>query len=68
MVYENVKYLCSKNGVSITQLEKKLGFGNGTIGKWKNSSPSVENAKAVSDFFNVSIDSLVSESVVKFNE
>ena len=37
-------------------LEKTLGFGNGTIKKWGESSPSVDKLKKVADYFGVSVD------------
>ena len=33
--YEKVAKLCKDNRIAITALEKELGFGRGTIGKWK---------------------------------
>ena len=48
---------------SIKALEKELGFGNGTIGKWRKQSPSCDKVKAVADFLQTSIDYLVSGCV-----
>lgn len=61
MIYENVVSLCKKNGISIARLEIETGIGNGTIGRWKSSSPSVERLKKVADFFHVTVDSLISD-------
>lgn len=62
MVYENVKELCEKNNITVSKLEKDLGFGNCTILKWKDSSPSFEKLKMVADYFQVSIDYFVKGS------
>lgn len=59
MIYKRIVALCKKNGISISGLEKTAKLGNGTIGKWRVSSPSVGNLKAVADYFGVSIDSLI---------
>ena len=59
MLYENVVFLCKKAGISIARLEIETGIGNGTIGRWKKSSPNVENVKKVADFFGVTVDSLI---------
>ena len=59
MLYENVVSLCKKEGISIARLEIETGIGNGTIGRWKKSSPNVENVKKVADFFGVTVDSLI---------
>lgn len=55
-IFYKVSELCSQKGVTTTALEKKLGFGRGTISKWKYSSPSVVNLKKISDYFNVPIE------------
>lgn len=59
MILENIEALCKERGLTVSALERTLGFGTGTIGKWKLSSPSVAKAKAVADFFKVSIDDLL---------
>ncbi len=63
MVYENVKRLCQEAHISITDLEQKLGFGNGTIGKWKHrgSSPGIDKVSAIARFFCVTVDSLLAD-------
>lgn len=58
MIYRNVVKLCKERGISIARLERETGIGNGTIGRWEKSSPSVDNAKKVADFFGVTLDSL----------
>ena len=60
MIYKNVVALCKKHGISISKLEKEVGIGNGTIGRWEKSSPTVESIKKVADYFGVSVDSLIS--------
>lgn len=34
---ENIRELAKKNGTSLTKIEKKLGWGNGKIGKWESA-------------------------------
>ena len=42
IVYERIKRLCAKKGITIAKLESDLGFGNASIKKWeKMSSPSM---------------------------
>ncbi len=59
MILENIKNLCKKSGISIKQLETNLNFGNGTIYKWDEVSPSVANIQKVAKYFNVSLDYLI---------
>lgn len=61
MIYTNVFNLCQRKGISISKLEKEMGFGNSTIRGWANSSPTVEKLKAVADYFGVTVDELLSD-------
>lgn len=65
MLYQNIVVLCKGKGISIAKLEKETGLGNGTVGRWEKSSPSVENVKKVADYFDVSVDYLISQSAVQ---
>lgn len=59
MIYENVAQLCKRKGISIAKLEKELSIGNGTIGRWEKSSPTIDNLKKVADYFGVTVDELI---------
>ncbi len=61
MIYEKIKDLTEKNGISIAALEKKLGIGNGTIRKWNEVSPTLENISKVARYFGVSIEYFLEE-------
>lgn len=63
MLFENVKRLCQEAGLSITDLEERLGFGNGTIGKWKSrgTTPGIDKVAAIAQFFGTTIDALMSD-------
>lgn len=56
MILKKIEELAEKKGISITALEKQLGFGNGTIRNWGQCSPSVDKLKTVADYFGVSIE------------
>lgn len=56
MILKKILEMAEKNKISISCLEKTLGFGNGTIKKWEESSPSVDRLKKVADYFGVSIE------------
>ena len=62
MIYDNIVCMCKKVGISIARLEVETGIGNGTIGRWKKSSPNVDNIKKVADFFGVTVDRLITDS------
>lgn len=60
---EKIRELCKSNGISISRLEKEIGLGNGTIGKWEKfgRKPKYEHLKAIADIFNVTIADLTGE-------
>ncbi|MFD2628755.1 helix-turn-helix domain-containing protein [Oceanobacillus kapialis] len=57
--FERVKKLCKKHGITIVQLEDKVGFGRNSMYSWKRNRPSSEKLEKVADYFNVSIDYLL---------
>ena len=56
---ERVKNLCKNEGVSMNQLEKELGFATGYISKLDKSTPSSKYIQKIADYFNVSVDYLM---------
>lgn len=54
-----IKRLCKINNISIKALEEKLHFGNGSIRRWDECSPSVDKVFALSQFFGVPIERLL---------
>lgn len=63
MKYDCIKRLCSNEGITITELERTLKFGNGTIHNWDKVNPSVEKVRLVAEYFSIGIDDLVSGKV-----
>lgn len=59
MIYNNVKELCEKQGISISELEKRAKLGNGTIGGWRKSSPKIANIQAVAKVLGVKVEKLL---------
>lgn len=64
-ICDRIKSLCVENGLTIKTLEKELGFGNGVIRRWNESSPSINAVIRVADYFNVSVDWLCGLSDAK---
>ncbi len=60
---EKIKELCKKQGISISRLEKEVGLGNGTIGKWEkfNRRPKYESLKSIANVLDVSISELTGD-------
>ncbi|QUI24905.1 helix-turn-helix transcriptional regulator [Vallitalea pronyensis] len=55
-----IKELCIEYEISLTQLEKELGFSNGSLSKWDRISPSIYKLEKIADYFSTSIDYLLS--------
>lgn len=56
---ENIQLLCSRNNTNFKNLEKNLHLSNGTISRWDQSKPSYDKVVKVANYFNVSIDYLI---------
>ena len=61
LILDNIKRLCREHKTNITNMEKEVGLGFGTVYKWGKVSPSVDNLKLVADYFGVTIDQLMDE-------
>lgn len=56
---DRVKLLCKNRGISQGKMEKEMGISNGASSKWKTSSPSMEILQKLSDYFDVSVEYLM---------
>ena len=61
MIYEKIKQLCDEQKITIAELERSAGIGNGTVGKWRTVTPNVENLGKVAIVLNCSISALLEE-------
>ena len=53
-----IERITSKTELKLAQIERELGFGNGTMRKWDISFPSFDKVIAVADLIGVSVDYL----------
>lgn len=58
-MFERIELLRKERGISQGKLEKELGFSNGSISKWKLSTPNPERLKKLAEYFGVSFDYLI---------
>ena len=63
MIQDNIRMLCKEHGITIQQLEKDCGIGNGVIARWDvtTKSPNVYGVAAVAKFFGVTVDYLLQD-------
>lgn len=60
MVYRPIQELCKADGIKVTQLERLLKFGNGTIHNWETRDPSLTKVILVAEHFGIGLDDLIS--------
>ena len=58
-LYVNVQHLCQQRGITIAELERAAGLGNGVIRKWNTASPTLRTVIAVADYLNVTLEQLI---------
>ena len=67
-IKDRIKDLCVKNGITVNKLETSLGFGTGYISKLDKSTPNTKKIKLIADFFNVSVDYIMTGKDNRFSE
>lgn len=62
-MYNKVKEMADKKGISIAALEKQAGLANGTIGKWRDSDKGVRvsSIAAIAKALDVPIEKLMED-------
>ena len=56
---DRIRVLANQRGLSLPRLEEELNMGNGTISRWRTSTPGTDKLEKVADYFGVSIDYLI---------
>ena len=56
-IKERVKDLCKEKGISLNKLEQEIGVASGYLSKLDN--PGIKTVKLIADYFNVSVDYLM---------
>ena len=59
MIVNNIRALCEQRNMTIAALEREVGIGNGVIARWNDKNPRLDKAKAVADYFGVTVDDLL---------
>ena len=67
-LYERIKMLAEKKGISIKQVERSLGLAEGHIKKWKTHTPTSASVALIADFFGVSADYLMGRNDSPFTD
>ena len=54
--YEKIKELSKEKGITITGLEKELGFARGSLSKIDKNTPSIDRLEKLSNYFDIRIE------------
>ena len=58
-LYTKIRNLCEERQMSIAELERAAGIGNGVIRKWNSASPTLRTVGAVADVLGVTFTDLL---------
>lgn len=70
MYYDNFKELCSEYNVNPSQISKATGISTATFTSWKQGkyTPKQDKLQLIADYFNVSVDYLMTGKEKTFEE
>lgn len=67
--FNNIQRLCNEKGISVTALGQELGLSNATTAGWrKGSQPRGKTLKMLAEYFDVTVDQLMSEPTMTVND
>ncbi|RHW52862.1 helix-turn-helix domain-containing protein [Lactobacillus bombicola] len=58
-LFDNLKVMAKKHGMSLLQINEKAGLGKNAIYKWRTQKPSTENLQKVAKVLHTSTDYLL---------
>ena len=69
MYYENFEELCNKNNVKPNAVSKATGIHTATLTSWKQGkyTPKQDKLQLIADYFNVSVDYLMTGEETNYN-
>lgn len=59
MIYDSIRKVAKERELTIKQLEEKAGLDNGTLRRWNNTSPSIDNLIKFAKILSVSVEALL---------
>lgn len=60
-LYNKIKKICEDQNLTIMELEKRAGLGNGVIGKWRESKPLIDSVIKVANALDVPLEKLLED-------
>ena len=67
IIADNLISLRKKNNLTQNELAEKLNYSDNTISRWEHAeiTPSIETLAQIAEIFNVSLESLLKENIIK---
>lgn len=61
ILVKNIKKKCEEQGISISELERKLNFYHGLVSRWTKSDmvPGLDKIESIAEYFEITIDALL---------
>lgn len=61
LLVKNIKKKCEEQGISISELERKLNFSHGLVSRWTKSEivPGLDKLESIAKYFQITIDALL---------
>lgn len=63
MLYDRIRELCRAKGITISMLERELGFSKGYISKIDKHKPSMERMTMIADYLGVDMRNIFADEV-----
>lgn len=63
-VVDRINALCERDKTNKNAVEKACKLSHGAIEKWRNHSPKISGIGAVADYFNVSVEYLMTGNAI----
>lgn len=67
MFYDNFLHLCNQKGISPSAAAVEMGFQKSVVTRWKKSTPTEANRRKIAQYFGVSLDDLMSDQEMGYN-
>ena len=59
ILLKNIRKLCAEHHITIKELERETGLGNGVIARWDRHSPRLDAVVRIAGFFHKTVDELI---------
>ncbi len=60
-IYDRIKDIAHQKGISLTKMERDLGFSQGNLGRMMKKDPKISSLQEVADYLGVTVSLLIGE-------